>query len=261
MFAYMETIEPPTNMTSDDRLRRSVAAWRARHGVSARRFGMDALGDPGFVGSQIRGRSVRIETADRVLTFMGEPPLGPAFRRVVEAFLAVTGTKPSVLGEEATGNPSFVGRLRRGYSPQLRTLDRVRAWMASHASEDEIETIHGRVTDMTNAINPFAGTRAPGAFTAPLPPAGSGAEPEREGDVRMNENGRNYLSTREAAEWLGLSPRTLDRYRVSGEGPVFHRFGSRVRYLLADIEAWASARRRVSTSDDGGALALGRNTR
>ena len=73
----------------------------------------------------------------------------------------------------------------------------------------------------------------------------------------MNENGRNYLNTREAAAWLGLSPRTLDRYRVSGEGPVFHRFGSRVRYLLADIEAWASARRRVSTSDDGGALALG----
>ena len=40
-------------------------------------------------------------------------------------------------------------------------------------------------------------------------------------------------------------------HRVSGEGPVFHRFISRVRYLLADVEAWASARRRVSTSDDG----------
>ena len=39
--------------------------------------------------------------------------------------------------------------------------------------------------------------------------------------------------------------RTLDRYRVSGEGPVFHQFGSRVRYLLADVEAWASARRCV----------------
>ena len=40
----------------------------------------------------------------------------------------------------------------------------------------------------------------------------------------MNEE-RHYLSTREAAEYLGLSARTLDRYRVSGEGPVFHRFG------------------------------------
>ena len=38
----------------------------------------------------------------------------------------------------------------------------------------------------------------------------------------MNDE-RHYLSTREAAEYLGLSARTLDRYRVSGEGPVFHR--------------------------------------
>lgn len=75
----------------------------------------------------------------------------------------------------------------------------------------------------------------------------------------MNENARNYLSTRQAAEWLGLSPRTLDRYRVTGEGPVFHRFGSRVRYLLADLEKWANSRRRASTSDDG--VAAGRMTR
>ncbi len=66
----------------------------------------------------------------------------------------------------------------------------------------------------------------------------------------MNGNGSKYLGTREAAAWLGLSPRTLDRYRVSGDGPAFHRFGSRVRYLAADLEAWASARR-LPTSDDG----------
>ena len=41
----------------------------------------------------------------------------------------------------------------------------------------------------------------------------------------MNESNGHYLNTREAAAWLGLSPRTLDRYRVSGEGPAFHRFG------------------------------------
>ena len=73
----------------------------------------------------------------------------------------------------------------------------------------------------------------------------------------MSRNARHYLSTREAAEWLGLSPRTLDRYRVTGDGPVFHRLGSRVRYLLADIEAWAQAGRRTSTSDDGGAPGAG----
>ena len=61
----------------------------------------------------------------------------------------------------------------------------------------------------------------------------------------------NYLNTRQAAEWLGLSMRTLHRYRVSGRGPVFHRFGGRVRYLRADLDAWAASRRRASTSDDG----------
>ncbi len=69
----------------------------------------------------------------------------------------------------------------------------------------------------------------------------------------MNDE-RKYLSTREAAEYLGLSARTLDRYRVSGEGPVFHRFGGRVRYTRDDLDDWAKARRRASTADDGTVL-------
>ena len=69
----------------------------------------------------------------------------------------------------------------------------------------------------------------------------------------MNEE-RHYLRTREAAEYLGLSSRTLDRYRISGRGPVFHRFGGRVRYTRADLDVWAASRRRASTSDDGTVL-------
>ena len=60
-----------------------------------------------------------------------------------------------------------------------------------------------------------------------------------------------YLNTREAAAQLGLSSRTLDRYRVSGDGPVFLKFGGRVRYLREDLDEWARSRRRRSTSDDG----------
>ena len=66
----------------------------------------------------------------------------------------------------------------------------------------------------------------------------------------MNEMPR-YLTPRQAADWFGLSVRTLDRYRASGEGPVFHRFGGRIRYRRDDLQAWADARRRTSTSDDG----------
>ncbi len=237
-------------MPLDERLRRAVTAWRARRGMSARRFGAEALGDPVFVWSQARGRSVRLGTADRVLVFMGLPPLGPAFRHEVETFLDVTGTKVAMLGEEAAGNPSFVGRLRRGASPRLTTVDRVRAWMAANANEEEAREIRARVADE----NPFTGTMTADSLDAPPAPAGRGADLEEEGGTCMNGNGSNYLNTREAAAWLSLSPRTLDRYRVSGDGPAFHRFGGRVRYAVADLEEWASARRRASTSDDGTAL-------
>ena len=60
-----------------------------------------------------------------------------------------------------------------------------------------------------------------------------------------------YMTCREAAAFLRLSPRSLDRWRVSGEGPAFRKFGGRVRYTRADLEAWADARWRTSTSDDG----------
>ena len=65
----------------------------------------------------------------------------------------------------------------------------------------------------------------------------------------------NYLNTRQAADYLGLAAKTLARYRIEGCGPVYHRFGTCVRYLRADLDAWAAVRRRVSTADDGSVLA------
>ena len=64
----------------------------------------------------------------------------------------------------------------------------------------------------------------------------------------------NFLDTQQAARFLGLSAKTLARYRVTGEGPVFHRFGNRIRYLRDDLKDWAAKRRRISTVDDGTAL-------
>ena len=46
-----------------------------------------------------------------------------------------------------------------------------------------------------------------------------------------------FLTTQCAAAYLVLSYRTLDGYRVSGEGPAFHRFGNRVRYHQSDLDA------------------------
>ena len=40
----------------------------------------------------------------------------------------------------------------------------------------------------------------------------------------------------EARRLLGLAPKTLARYRCKGMGPVFCRFGNRVRYRREDLD-------------------------
>jgi len=58
-----------------------------------------------------------------------------------------------------------------------------------------------------------------------------------------------YLTNNEAADFLRLSPRTLEKQRVIGGGPRFHKFGRRVMYALTDLEAWASERSFETTFD------------
>jgi hypothetical protein len=55
-------------------------------------------------------------------------------------------------------------------------------------------------------------------------------------------NAIHYLTNDEAAIFLKLSPRTLEKQRVRGDGPRFHKFGRRVVYAIADLESWASER-------------------
>ena len=228
LFAQMTTID--TEVTLDERLRRAVAAWCWRRGVSGLRFGVDALGDRGFTSTLARGRSVQLATADRVLAFIGYPPLGPAFRLELDTYLAVSGTKISILGEMALGDPSFVGRFRRGSSPHLTTVDRVRAWAAANANEEEIRTIRARLAEAAPGVHPFARPEA-----------------EVEG---MNGRAEDSLSEREAAARLCISPGVLVSCRVRGEGPAFRRIGNRLRYLPEDIDAWARAQRWASLSEE-----------
>jgi hypothetical protein len=58
-----------------------------------------------------------------------------------------------------------------------------------------------------------------------------------------------YLTNDEAAAFLRLSPRTLEKQRVIGGGPRFRKFGRRVMYAVIDLEAWADARSFEMTSD------------
>ena len=59
-----------------------------------------------------------------------------------------------------------------------------------------------------------------------------------------------YLMNDEAATFLRLSPYTLEKYRVTGGGPRFHKLLSRrVTYTLSNLEAWANAHTFETTFD------------
>ena len=57
-----------------------------------------------------------------------------------------------------------------------------------------------------------------------------------------------YFTQGEAADFLRISERTLERWRVEGNGPRFRRFGRRVVYSKSDLEIWADGRCFQSTS-------------
>jgi predicted DNA-binding transcriptional regulator AlpA len=62
---------------------------------------------------------------------------------------------------------------------------------------------------------------------------------------------QRYLRTTEAARFLGLSGRTLEKHRTHGTGPSYRKLGGRVVYALEDLQAWADIGLRQSTSDSG----------
>ena len=196
----------------------AMHGYLERTGMPHTRLGLEALGEETFFRRVAEGRVPKLGTADRVLAFMGHSPLGPGFRREVEAFLTVTRTKPYVLGLEAAKDPGFVLKLRRGKDFRLDTVGRVRAWMDANSTGEERKRIRALAGHGEGGLGDAAGI-----------PEGAW--------------GPAYLSTWEAAEYLGLSVRTLDRYRKEGGGPAYHRFRRRIRYHRADVEAWAGTRR------------------
>ena len=65
---------------------------------------------------------------------------------------------------------------------------------------------------------------------------------------------RSILSSLEAAEYLGLRPQTLRKWRHQGRGPRYVRFGAgmhaRVAYALDDLRAWIAERTFANTSEE-----------
>jgi len=57
------------------------------------------------------------------------------------------------------------------------------------------------------------------------------------------------LSEKQAARYLGFTPRALQNWRLRGGGPAFVKVSARaVRYRLSDLADWVNRRIRLNTS-------------
>ena len=71
------------------------------------------------------------------------------------------------------------------------------------------------------------------------------------GMVSKTQNEPLLLTETEAGKIIGFSPRTLQRWRVDGNGPKFLRISPRaIRYLREDLDEWIRERSCRSTSED-----------
>ena len=60
-----------------------------------------------------------------------------------------------------------------------------------------------------------------------------------------------FMRTPDAALYLGLSARTLEKHRCFGTGPVYRKLGGRIVDAIEELERWADLGTRRSTSDPG----------
>ena len=57
------------------------------------------------------------------------------------------------------------------------------------------------------------------------------------------------LRTPAAAAYVGCSPRTMEKLRQTGGGPVYLKIGRAVIYRKSDLDRWIAQCQRSSTSD------------
>jgi predicted DNA-binding transcriptional regulator AlpA len=65
----------------------------------------------------------------------------------------------------------------------------------------------------------------------------------------MIDQGHRRLRTPLAADYVGYAESTLEKKRVTGDGPPFIRLGRMVVYDTRDLDDWLARRRATSTSE------------
>lgn len=63
------------------------------------------------------------------------------------------------------------------------------------------------------------------------------------------KKGSPFLSTEQAAFYLGLSARKLQQMRAAGTGPSFRRHSRYVRYHIDDLDTWSKGSGRQERRD------------
>jgi hypothetical protein len=59
-----------------------------------------------------------------------------------------------------------------------------------------------------------------------------------------------HLDTRQAAEILGMSSSWLVQLRRKGGGPVFRKFGRKVKYYVLDLVEWLDNRPQLGKKEE-----------
>ncbi|WP_158810168.1 AlpA family transcriptional regulator [Beijerinckia sp. L45] len=86
-----------------------------------------------------------------------------------------------------------------------------------------------------------------------LPNSGMVKGMRSRGVDQSSETSSRLIDERTFCAETGIAPQTARNWRVLGLGPKWIRLSRRcIRYDRRDIEAWISARRVASTSDQGG---------
>ncbi|MET0372293.1 MAG: hypothetical protein ABW039_13080 [Sphingobium sp.] len=70
-------------------------------------------------------------------------------------------------------------------------------------------------------------------------------------DIFQPLGGQVWLTESQTAERLALSKKWLQAQRLKGAGIPYAKFGTAVRYSLAEIQKFEAQCLRFSTSDDG----------
>ena len=137
-----------------------------------------------------------------------------------------------------------------------RSVGRVEEKLSKEMEESPRNALMGDLRDFVEILSPLLFPE-PASLAAP-----SQDEEPRRRRQRLTASQRprpvlsdpGALSTPLAADYVGLSPATLETMRVRGGGPVFVKLGRRVVYRREDLDEWLNRSRQRSTSDDGQAM-------